>query len=51
MAKTIHDEARWYKIGFDEACLMGNKPNPPVGRSNRDIAAYEKGWQDRRKLG
>ena len=47
---SIHDEQVWYKIGFDEACLAGRKPNPPVGRSNRDHNAYNKGFADRRAL-
>jgi hypothetical protein len=51
MAKSIHDEARWYRHGFNEGRSMGNKPNPPIGRSNRDIAAYEKGFAEARALG
>lgn len=51
MAKPLHDPQRWYKIGYDEACQQGAQPNPPIGRSNRDNNAYEKGWNDRRALG
>jgi hypothetical protein len=51
MAKKLHDEARWYKIGFDEGRSMGATANPPLGRSNRDIAAYERGFADARALG
>lgn len=51
MAKGIHDEARWYRIGFDEGRSKGNVPNPPLGRSNRDNAAYQKGFDEARALG